>query len=415
MHQLDLIKYYSRKDVQATIVEAAKEREVGGTKRDGTFTSRPDVLQYPRDVIERVKNGVVAFHLSVEKWTNPLSLKSAMSRKELDELRKEWDMIIDIDAKAKLEHARAAAIAVVDLLKDMGISPTVKFSGSRGFHIGIASNAFPNRVDSRPVAQQYPEIPQAIAGFIREKARDKIMDSLIRMEGGHAALTKTVGKIKELSPYEFVEIEKDWGSRHMFRAPYSLHNKTWLASVPIPLFKLKSFKKESANPEKVKARMKFLVSKDLEAQNLLVDAVSWRAKHRKEEVRKKERRVSIKRAIPEQHFPVCIKRILEGTKDGRKRSIFTLISFLRSVNWQWDDIEKKVMEWNKSVGLSDRFVTTQLKWHSRQRRAIMPPNCGSDLFYKSIGICTENCGKVKNPVNYAFRSYRKAMREKRKG
>ena len=411
MHQLDLISYYSRKDVQNAIAEAAADREIAGTVRDGSFMSRPDVLQYPKDVIEKVKNGAVAFHLSVEQWKQPLSLATAMSKKDLDELRKGWDMIIDIDAKSKLEHAKEAAIVVVDFLKEMGISPTVKFSGRRGFHIGVAGNAFPTKVDFKSVAQQYPEIPQALAGFVKESVKERIMEALIKAEGGVAALAGTIEKMKDLSPYEFVEIEKDWGSRHMFRAPYSLHNKTWLVSTPIPLFKIRSFDPESAKPENVKANAKFLVNKDCEGQELLLRALDWSSKLKKREEKIKETRNRMKSPIPEEHFPPCIKAVFAGTKDGRKRSIFTIISFLRAVNWDWERIEERLNEWNKVAGLPNRFVMTQMKWHSRQMREIMPPNCGSDLFYKSIGVCKEDCGNTKNPVNYAFKSYARAKRK----
>ncbi|MEM5804289.1 MAG: hypothetical protein QXU82_00335 [Candidatus Aenigmatarchaeota archaeon] len=412
MHQLDIINYYSRKDVQSAIADAAKDREIAGTVRDGAFMARPDVLQYPKDVIEKVKNGAVAFHLSVEHWKQPLSLATAMGRKDLDELRKGWDMIIDIDAKAKLEHAKEATVAVVDFLKELGVNPTVKFSGRRGFHIGIAGNAFPAKVDFKPLAQQYPEIPQALAGFIKESVKERIMESLIRAEGGVAALAKTVEKMSALSPYEFIEIEKDWGSRHMFRAPYSLHNKTWLVSVPVPLFKIRSFDPDSAKPEKVKTAAKFLANRDCEAQELLLRALDWASKLKKREEKAKEPKTRMKSPIPEEHFPPCIRDILGmRLKDGRKRSVFTLISFLRAANWDWNRIEQRMEEWNKAAGLPNRFVSTQIKWHARQKRELMPPNCGSELFYKSLGICKNDCGKVKNPVNYAFKSYGRARRK----
>jgi hypothetical protein len=85
-----------------------------------------------------------------------------------------------------------------------------------------------------------------------------------------------------------------------------------------------------------------------------------------------------------------------------------LIAFLRSVNWKDEDIEKRIKEWNNknSRPLADRMVNTQLKWHLRQSRKLMPANSDSDLFYKSINIKHDaECGK--NPVNDAFRIYRK--------
>jgi hypothetical protein len=50
-------------------------------------------------------------------------------------------------------------------------------------------------------------------------------------------------------------------------------------------------------------------------------------------------------------------------------------------------------------------MTTQLKWHFRQNRSLMPANCDNEMFYKALGICKPcpECGK--NPVNYAFKKY----------
>ncbi|MBL7160155.1 MAG: hypothetical protein ISS95_01185, partial [Candidatus Aenigmarchaeota archaeon] len=56
--------------------------------------------------------------------------------------------------------------------------------------------------------------------------------------------------------------------------------------------------------------------------------------------------------------------------------------------------------------LSERMIRTQLKWHER-KGTLLPANCGSDLFYKSMGVCKKDihCGGLKNPVNYAFKKY----------
>lgn len=410
MHQIDILKYYSRQDVQAAIAGASKGREVVGQKRDGTYMKRPDIILYPRDVLERVKKGAATFHCSVERWSQPLAIK----HDNLDELRAGWDLIIDIDSKAKLEHGRAAAVVVVDFLKDYGITPTLKFSGRRGFHIAVASEAFPPEVDFRPVAKRYPEVPQAMAQFVKEGCKEKIMEALVAEEGGLAALSKTVPGMGELTPFHFVDIEENWGNRHLFRAPYSLHLRTWLVSVPVRLFKLKNFSMEDAGPEKMRTGVPFLVSKSGEGYELLLAALDRAARKKPSAPVQQKRKFSrIKSPVPEQLFPPCIKAILGGLSDGRKRSIFTLAAFLRSVNWKDEDIEKKVLEANKAHKgkLSERTVRTQLKWHQRQNRDMMPANCESVQFYDSIGICRPDrlCRgkKIKNPVNYAFRALAK--------
>ncbi|MDD5416617.1 MAG: hypothetical protein PHU12_01430 [Candidatus Aenigmarchaeota archaeon] len=403
--------YYSDPKVQKRLLEFAKDREVVGSFKDGSFSSRPDTLVYPNDVLERIKKGIAAFHCSVEKWNNPMQLKTELTNNELNEIRKGFDFIIDIDAKSKIEHAQIAAICVYEFLKSYGIEPTVKFSGSRGFHIGIAGNAFPTSIDFRKTSVRYPEIPQTLANFIREKIKDKILDELIKFEGGVSSLVNTVENISELSPYQFIDIEKNWGNRHLFRMPYSLHVKKGLVSAPLTFEQLKNFKFEMADPKNVDYNAKFLVNKDGEATKLMLDALDAAAKIKPEVITKQEVRPRAKIKISENYFPPCIKTILSGEmNDGRKRSLYTIASFLRAMNWTQEEIEKRIMEWNANLSkgpLTDRTIRTQLKWHFRQSREMMPANCESDAFYKSIGVCKpdENCSK--NPVNYPFNSYKK--------
>lgn len=412
MNQPDIIKYYSQNFVQKAIAGVAESRELISSREDGGYIKRPDIVSYPQDIVERAKLGAATFHCSVEKWKNPMQLGSQLSKNEMDELRICWDLIIDIDAKVKLEHSQAAAIVVCDYLKDLGINPSVKFSGRRGFHIGISSEAFPEKINFKETSKQYPEIPQIIANFIREKIKDKLLEKLIDTEGGVAALSKTVPDLSELSPYEFIDIEKNWGSRHLFRAPYSLHHKTWLVSLPIRLYQLKNFKLDNAKPERVKTSIEFLENKKDEATELILQALDWKAKLEPEVIEVKEirKRGEITAEIPKEYFPPCIKNLLKGISDGRKRSVFTLAAFLGSVNWKIEKIEEELLEWNKKnpSPLPERLIKTQLKWHAR-RGSLLPANCESDLFYKSIGVCKPDgfCPGLKNPVNYAFKKFLK--------
>src|SRR3990172_2521411 len=252
MNRSDIINYYSRQDIQNQIMTFSKDREVVGSMQDGRYLKRPDVLAYPKDLIERIKQGVVSLHCSVEKWYNPMQLSSNLSQQELETLRSGYDLIFDIDSKYKLEHAAVAADVLYSQLKDFGIKATIKFSGSRGFHIGISGDALPESVDFKKISKLYPQIPQVISEFLSQKIKDKLLEELIAMEGGVASLVKIAGSVSELSPYEFVNIERNWGNRHLFRMPYSLHPKTWLVSLPLKREVLYKFEAESANPENAK-------------------------------------------------------------------------------------------------------------------------------------------------------------------
>lgn len=414
MKKFQILKYYSRPDVQEKILATAKDREVAGSSDDGSFLKRPDILSYPNDIIERVKNGAVAFHCSVERWAQPMNLGTNLKPEELDGLRSGFDFIIDIDAKVKIEHAAVAAKVVCDFLSDHGIRPNVKFSGSRGFHISIAGNAFPEKIDFKETRTRYPEIPQTLATYISEKVKEDILEGLMNYEGGIAALISTVESVSDLTPYEFLDIEKNWGSRHLFRMPYSLHPKFWLVSLPIDVSQLDKFDKEMARPENIKADRMFISSHDGEATDLLLKALDWKAKQPKEDVTRGARQIRQKSdiVILEEDFPPCIKAILAGISDGKKRSLFTLLSFLGTANWKPEEIEKRITEWNthNSPPLSQRLISTQLKWHFRQERSLLPANCSSHMFYSSIGVCKpdENCSK--NPVNYPFRKMKFSRR-----
>jgi DNA primase large subunit len=103
--------------------------------------------------------------------------------------------------------------------------------------------------------------------------------------------------------------------------------------------------------------------------------------------------------------------------DGKKRSVFILVNFLRNMGWDLDKIEKKLSEWNEKnyPTLRTNYLRGQLRWHFRQDRNLLPPNCDNQNFYRSLGICNpdkfckSNTERItlKNPVNYPFRKMKK--------
>src|SRR3989344_7898302 len=137
-----ILEYYSRRDVQKALIESAKDREVGIRFND-TFGKRPDVLQYENDIYELARQGATSFHISEERWSNPLLLKPGLNKNQLDDLRTGWDLIIDVDGKA-LEYSKIVTFYLLEALKFHNIKNTsVKFSGNKGFHIGIPFESFP--------------------------------------------------------------------------------------------------------------------------------------------------------------------------------------------------------------------------------------------------------------------------------
>lgn len=411
-----IIDYYTSDFITQQLLHNSRNREVAAAFPDGIYDKRPNVLQYPSDVAQMVKKGITSFHFSVERWSNPMGL----SAENYDALRTGWDFVIDIDSKLGLEEAKEAALLIINVLKKYGIKNAhIKFSGRRGFHIVMPWEMFPKEMDYKPLATRYPEIPRILAQFIRKSIAKDLLDILIHSANAQQ-LFETVEDASQINPFSLIEVEKDWGNRHMFRAPFSLNEKTWLVSLPVK--DMDAFKKEDATMEcalKQEAE-EFFKGEENEAVNLLTEAVDLYATMKKEEPVKRKA-IRWERKIGEEHFPPCIKFVLAGLTDGKKRSIFTLMNFLRMMNWSQEEIEQKILEWNQknSPALPMSIVLGQLRYHER-RESIPPANCDTGMYYIDIGICRPdttckggtNKITVKNPVNYPYRKMKFAKKSR---
>ena len=209
-------------------------------------------------------------------------------------------------------------------------------------------------------------------------------------------------------------------SRHLFRMPYSLHEKTSLSSVVIDKDKVLDFEIKDANPLRVQINNFYPEAREGEASELLLQAMDWwksnQEKQEREEMQKKKqtkqktgkegyKEVVIKDLTPNL-FPPCIDNISKGIKeDGRKRALFILINFFKSLKLSQEEIETRINDWNNKnyKPLNQGYIKSQLLWHSRQK-TVLPPNCDK-THYKDLGICNPDsiCGKIKNPVNYTIK------------
>ena len=110
------LSFYKRQEVRQALVEQSRDKEVAIRYAD-YFGKRPDVLLYDSDVLELAKKKATSFHCSEELWTNPLALRSDMKKQEIDELRKGWDLILDIDCHHFI-YSKLAAHILVKILKE---------------------------------------------------------------------------------------------------------------------------------------------------------------------------------------------------------------------------------------------------------------------------------------------------------
>lgn len=423
--------WYSRESVLNALVEAAKNREVVAVYKDGVFGKRPDVILYLQDVLQAVAKGAVAFHGSVERWQQPMKLDVGLNKAQLDAMRIGWDVLIDIDVD-DFEIAKLTVKQLIEAFKDHGVSSySVKFTGGKSFHIGIPFEALPPKINSQPTISQYPEVLHKIIEYLKWYIKDQLKDEIKALARPEEISMRTGKPLKEIlengeiAPFKIISMDL-FGLRHLFRLPYSLHEKTLHVSLPIKPENVEKFEVTQALPEKAKVEEKFLVPKSTlhDAEALVVEALDWSSKYLKEVKEEIPKVLSKKKVktIPEEYFPPCIKTVLEGLRDGRKRSLFILVNFLRNVGWSLDKIENKIMEWNsKNIPpLRNSYLRTQLRWHFRQERNLLPPNCDNENFYSSIGICkpdstcmgnSENI-VIKNPVNYPFKKLK--IKKKRK-
>lgn len=417
--------YYSRKDVQACLVNQARAlegaHEIVPQYYEG-FGRRPDTLEYPQDVMNLVLKGATSFHVSEEIWENPLELSTDLREEQLNKLRVGWNLLLDIDCKF-LEYSKIAAWLLCEALYFHGIkSIGLKYSGGSGFHVGLSFRAFPEIVQGVKIKDFFPHGPRMIAAYLKamiaEDLRKRIMEISTVKE-----IAKAAGKQQEqlldsqgqFNPFSILEIDTILiASRHLYRMAYSLHEKTGFVSIVLKPEHLKAFHPGWAKPERVIVKPFIPEPEPGEARELFVQALDWHAKEQRKkesktqvnEMRERERTPIKFTSINEEIYPPCVKIILQGMKqDGRKRALFVLINFLRSLGLEWGTIEKRISEWNKVnyKPLKENYIATQVNWFKKQE-ARLPPNCNLDKmsWYKDIATCMPDflCRKIKNPVNY---------------
>ena len=477
--------YYSRPEIQNAIFEFAKNREVCPRYFEG-FGKRPDSFQYPSDVFQLVKKGATSFHCSEEIWEDPLKIVTGMSERELNEIRIGWDLLIDIDCKW-IEYSKLAARAIINVLQNHGIKAvSLKFSGSKGFHVLVPFKAFPKDIAGENIKDLFPEFPRKLVAYLRHQSQEEMKKILpedffqqfkdVKIKKGIKCNTcgeivneyiwKTLfcsrcniqeqrkiekefdkklkcsncrkefdiekseplyicqkcnisskelpinfSQSEQIDLYELMGLDLVLVSpRHLFRMPYSLHEKTALASMVIDLEDLEKFDMTDAEPMKVKIKNFMPSCEEAEAREFVLQALDWYSQNKPQEFSEKPtgkyadyKPLELKN-ITEKDFPPCVLNILKGIADGKKRALFILINLFRSIGMDKEELEKKIYEWNQKneVPLKDGYIKSQLTWAYR-RKPIMPQNCKE--FYQGIGVCQPDntCSAIKNPVNYVVR------------
>jgi len=442
IHLSTLLQHYKRPEIQDAMISTALGREIAVKFGDKGFGKRPDMLNYPQDILEFAKQGSTSFHASEERWGNPLMISTSMRKEDMDSMRKGWDLILDIDCH-EIEYSKIAADLTIKALKFHDVkSITCKFSGNKGFHIAVPFEAFPETIGNIDIKTAFPDAPKKIAMYIKDMIKKPLGKKILEYEDGNFGriLDKTgidenkvkftsidsLGRQSEhLNAEPFLDIDTILiSSRHLYRMVYSFNEKSGLISIPIESDKVLQFKKENAKHPVKLSTQKFLDTSNVipgEAKKLLLQAYDYAASQQppEEEQQQDTRNFSIpENAIPEKFFPPCIQKGLKGLVDGRKRFLFVLTNFLGSVGWDYDQIEKQVLDWNKKnpEPLRETFVRGHLKYQKQRKEKILPPNYSNTVYYFYCPEVVEKAAEkgIKNPVQWAKRSVRYANLEEEK-
>ena len=401
--------YYSRKDVQKAMFAFSKDREVVPRYMlMDSFGKRPDSLQYPGDIFELAKRGATSFHCSEELWQDPLKISTDLNPKQLNALRQGWDLLLDIDSKY-LDYSKIMAGLILKVLRFHGVKNIgIKFSGSKGFHIIVPWKAFPKTIYNTKTSDMFPEWPRIITKYIMELTKKELIDKVTE-------LTKPNKYVRDFRASDAVVPDLILVSpRHLFRMPYSLHEKTALASAVLDPeeVSIQAFQPRDADPLKIVPRDFMPDAEDGEASELLREALDWyKLQHPEEEQESQngkdrgEFKPIVLTNISEKNFPPSIKKIMLGIPgDGRKRALFVLLGFFRAIGMDRKDVEKNLDEWNKKneVPLRDGYIKGQLIAAYRGK-PVPPPNYDKD-YYRALGISpTEEEKRYKNPANFTVK------------
>ncbi len=480
--------YYARKEIQEAIYNFCRNRETVPRYLEG-FGKRPDVLDYPSDVMTLVKKGATSFHCSEEIWSDPLKISTEMTPDQYNTIKIGWDFLIDIDSKF-FDYAKIAAKVLIQALESHGVKNVgIKYSGSKGFHILIPSKSFPEELYGERTKDKFPEWPRAIAGYLKEITKEKIDQQIVNLTN-RAELKKkgeliekiycldcennlkceqevilkeedlfecTNSKCKyklyfkkskrkdprcpscnfdmnfagtinryfcdkckkyktkdQLKKEQTIKSQADSvdivlvSPRHLFRSPYSLHEKTALVSMVLTREEFENFEITMADPLKIKIRDYNPNCEAGEARELLIESLDWAKKKEPERKKYDGKALDLKGlVITEDMFPPVIKKIMNGMKeDGRKRALGVLLSFFSSLEFPKEYMEEKAYEWNKKnyKPLKEGYIQSQIEWSAKNKR--LPPNYDKTT-YKELGVASET-EDLKNPINYTIREAMRA-------
>lgn len=187
----------------------------------------------------------------VQYWLNVHGIDFIPYVHKIGSDRPDW-LVIDFDAgkQVELRETKRVVKEAADVLESYGVKSVAKFSGSRGFQLWAKFKPHELPKDYQPKKLKtekrernfftfYSDIVRFVEGMISKKLPGLTTAETAKKE---ARMDKVLLDASIIKPMGDV------------RAPYSMHYRTGLISVPVALEEMEDFVPEMADPEPVVER-----------------------------------------------------------------------------------------------------------------------------------------------------------------
>jgi DNA primase len=187
----------------------------------------------------------------VERWLDVHGIDFIPYIHRVGSDRPDW-LVIDFDAgrEVPMERTKQVVQAAHQVLAGYGVAPAVKFSGSRGFQIWAQFKPHELPGDYQPRLLRTERRERNLFAFYADIVR--FVESRVAEKLPGLTTAETAKKEARLDKVLLdASIIKPMGD---VRAPYSMHYKTGLISMPLDPKELRQFRPGQADPEVVAER-----------------------------------------------------------------------------------------------------------------------------------------------------------------
>ncbi|MEW6592135.1 MAG: hypothetical protein AB1305_00365 [Candidatus Hadarchaeota archaeon] len=187
----------------------------------------------------------------IEKWLDVHGIDFIPYIHEIGSDRPDW-LVVDFDAgkDVPMDKTKRVVREAYGVLRSYGVGPKIKFSGSRGFQIWARFKQHDLPKDYQPKKLRAGKREKNMFGFYSDIVR--FIESRVAEKLPGVTTSETAKKeARQGKVLLDASIIKPMGD---IRAPYSMHYRTGLISMPLDWKELPGFKPEMADPDLVAKR-----------------------------------------------------------------------------------------------------------------------------------------------------------------